>query len=355
MRVRTIPNNNKPISRDARGGSEADFVAGKFLQRVIRPRTIAVIVFLLSFLSATSRGYCDNRERSLGPNTSPIESITRTFTEESRLGNSLRFLPIALKDGSRLTLIAPDYWTDIATSVSNEIIKTHHQLTALFGAAPPFRTSVRIMEEQDFYELTGAPSWTNAMFFRGEIIIPLDSSQPIDMENLRRSVKHEYSHAVLSSMSGGAIPGWVDEGLAQWLEGDENPVLKSSFKKYLADDQPISLRLLQGGFTKLPNAMVPAAYAESLIAMQAIIKAYSTEKIGVYLAFLRRGQPSDKAFQLAFGIPIQTFEAKLKQTLISWGQVTSRPTSRKVHLESSRGRAQPKGTYPRLAYPGKVD
>lgn len=309
---------------------------------------------LIAFVSTNSlvfTGYCENRERSLAPSAYPIESNTRAIQDDTRLESSLRFLPINLRDGSKLTVISPDYWVDIAAGVSHEITTTHQQLTALLGSSPPFRTSIRIMEERDFYELTGAPSWTNAMFFRGEIIIPLDSSKPIDVDNLRRSVKHEYSHAVLSAMSAGAIPGWIDEGLAQWIEGDENPVLKASLKKYLADEHPISLGLLQGGFTKLPNAMVPAAYAESLIAIQAIIKAYGTEKIGLYLNLLRHGEPSEKAFHLAFGISLTIFESKLRQTLITWGQTAPRSSSTRLHVKTSPGRAQPKGTYPRLVYP----
>ena len=330
--------------------------ARRFVSEGLRRFSLTILMTVIALVSSTSWssiGLCDYTERSLAPSGKPFESHTKAVQDGMGLNSSLRFLPITLKDGSRLTLITPDYWVDIAKGVSQEITRTHQQLTALLGSAPPFRTSIRIMEEYYFYELTGAPSWTNAMFFRGEIIIPLDSSKPIDMENLRRSVKHEYSHAVLSAMSAGAIPGWIDEGLAQWIEGDENPVLKATLKRYLADEHPISLHLLQGGFTKLPNTMVPAAYAESLIAIQAVIKAYGTEKIGLYLKLLRNGESSEKAFHLAFGISLSIFESKLRQTLISWSQTAPRSSPSELQVKTSPGRAQPKGPYPRLAYPAE--
>jgi hypothetical protein len=267
-------------------------------------------------------------------------STTKNRSESNESSNYLRFYPIILDDGSRITLISPTYFSAIATEVSQQVIETHHTLTTTFGAAPPFRTSIRIMDETDFYQLTGAPEWTNAMFFRGEIIIPLESGKTIDRANLLRSVKHEYSHAVLSAMSGGLIPGWIDEGLAQWIEGEENPVLKASLKKYLRQADPISLELLQGGFTKLPSPMVPAAYAESLIATQAIIRAYGENKIGRYLKNLRDGMNKEIAFESAFEISLGTFEEKLHQTLIHWNH--DRPTgrSRTVLTKQNAERAQ---------------
>jgi hypothetical protein len=248
----------------------------------------------------------------------------------------LRFTPVTMNDGSRLTLISPSHWSDIATEISSELVLTHQQLTTLFGSIPPFRSSVRLLDERSFYDLTGAPAWTNAMFFRGEIIIPLSTKEPLDLENLQRSVKHEYSHAVFSALSGGAIPGWLDEGLAQWIEGDENPALRNSLRSYLMTSEPVPLALLQGGFTKLTPRMVPAAYAQSLIAVQALLKAYGIEKIGEYLNLLRQQVSKDAAFEAAFTIPEQEFEARLHTTLRAWSG-TSRPTSPRVSVATASG------------------
>ncbi len=231
---------------------------------------------------------------------------------------TLRFTPVTMSDGSRLTLIAPSVWSDIADDISNQLVETHQQLTDLFGAVPPFRSSVRLLDEPTFYELTGAPGWTNAMFFRGEIIIPLAANAPIDLDNLHRSVKHEYSHAVLSALSGGLIPGWLDEGLAQWLEGEENPALRSSLRSYLLKAAPVPLSLLQGGFTKLAPRMVPAAYAQSLIAVQALLKAYGIDPISKYLQMLREQVSKEDAFYTSFGVSESDFEARLNDTLRSW-------------------------------------
>lgn len=166
------------------------------------------------------------------------------------------------------------------------------------------------------------------MFFRGEIIIPLSTKGPIDLDNLHRSVKHEYSHAVLSALSGGFIPGWLDEGLAQWLEGEENPALRSSLRSYLLKAAPVPLSLLQGGFTKLSPRMVPAAYAQSLIAVQALLKAYGIDPISKYLQMLREQVSKEEAFTTTFGISERDFEARLDETLRSWAGTPRLGTAR---------------------------
>lgn len=262
----------------------------------------------------------------------PLSQSALALSSENRDGQhiasgergSLRFTPIELADGSHLTLISPHDWSDVAEEILQELTQTHQRLSALFGSIPPFRSSIRLMEEKAFYELTGAPGWTNAMFFRGEIIIPLSQAQPIDLENIHRSVKHEYTHAVLSALSRGAIPGWIDEGLAQWAEGDENPALRNTLKQYLHKHQPVSLSLLQGGFTKLEPSMVPAAYAQSLLAVQAMIKAYGIPKIASYLTLLRGAREKDDAFEVAFQISTREFERRLGVTLITWASGTTR-------------------------------
>jgi hypothetical protein len=194
------------------------------------------------------------------------------------------------------------------------------------------------MDEASFYEMTGAPGWTNAMFFRGEIIIPLSTSKPVDLENLHRSVKHEYSHAVLAALSGGSIPGWIDEGLAQWLEGEENPALRNSLRSYLKHSSPVPLNLLQGGFTRLESNMVPAAYAQSLLAVQAMIKAYGIEKIAHYLELLRKSEDKEVAFFAAFGLSENDFEYKLHTTLRQWSG-TSKAAVVAVSSDPSNDRA----------------
>lgn len=230
----------------------------------------------------------------------------------------LRFTPINLANGSKLTLIAPTRWSETASSLIAVLNTTHDHFTRLFSDIPAFSTSIRLMDEEEFFDLTGAPKWTNAMFFRGQIILPLAKGKAVDIENLNRSVRHEYTHAILSALSAGNLPGWIDEGLAQWFEGEESPGLRDALREWLKTHEPVSLSLLQGGFTKLKPEMVPAAYAQSLLATRLVAEKYGFPAVANYFMLLRDGVEKDAAFETAFGIPLPDFERQLGKALKRW-------------------------------------
>ncbi len=230
----------------------------------------------------------------------------------------LRFTPVSLSNGSTLTFISPTQWSEAASLLIDVLNNTHQQFTDLFTDIPAFSTSVRLMDEEEFFSLTGAPRWTNAMFFRGQIILPLGTRQPVDFENLQRSLRHEYTHAILAALSSGHLPGWIDEGLAQWFEGSENPGLRAALRDWLKTHEPVSLELLQGGFTKLKAEMVPAAYAQSLIASRLLTEKYGFPAMANYFLLLREGVDKEIAFETAFSLSTKEFEAQLGRALKKW-------------------------------------
>lgn len=213
---------------------------------------------------------------------------------------TLRFSPLKLAGGTHLTVVSTDRWSHLAEEVREILKETHQQFSGLFGTIPPLKTSVRLMDEELFFRRTKAPRWTNAMYYRGEIIIPLPNTGPIDHENIFRSVRHEFVHAIIHGLSGGKCPGWLDEGLAQWAEGSVNPALYPALERWVKDNGPVPLRLLGGGFTKLPKEMVPAAYAQSLLITTALIERHGFKHLGSYLSSLRKGGESESGLKRFF-------------------------------------------------------
>jgi hypothetical protein len=255
---------------------------------------------------------------SQAPAHAETQTSERARYVQPEESSPLRFTPINLANGSKLTLIAPTRWSETASSLITVLNTTHDHFTRLFADIPAFSTSIRLMDEDEFFELTGAPRWTNAMFFRGQIILPLSKGKAIDIENLNRSVRHEYTHAILSALSAGNLPGWLDEGLAQWFEGEESPGLRDALREWLKAHEPVSLNLLQGGFTKLKAEMVPAAYAQSLIATRLVAEKYGFPAIGAYFMLLRDGIDKDAAFRTAFNISPAEFEQEMGKALQRW-------------------------------------
>ncbi len=223
----------------------------------------------------------------------------------------LRYSPVALPGGAKLTLISPQQWMPMANKLTGSLEGLHSTFQRIFGTIPPFEVSLRLMDDEQFYRKTGAPRWTNAMFYRGQIIIPLSSENTADIDNIYRSVKHEYSHAVVHALSGGTCPGWLDEGLAQWVEGEENPSLLPAMVQWVNQKkQPLSFDLLQGGFTGLQKEKVPVAYAQSLYSTRYIFKEHGLGKIRKYLKLLREKKTKSLAFEESFELTESEFESK---------------------------------------------
>ncbi|RMG43095.1 MAG: hypothetical protein D6719_04475 [Candidatus Dadabacteria bacterium] len=249
-------------------------------------------------------------------NSAPAKARLNTSNTASL--SRLNYAPIRLDGGTRLTLISPAKMAAVARRVKRTLEKTHAFFTSTFGPIPALKNSVRLMDEETFFLATGAPRWTNAMYYRGQILIPLSQQDYRSLDNVERSLRHEYTHAVINALSNGRCPGWLDEGLAQWAEGSENPALQPALYNWLRDHPPVPLKLLQGGFTRLDPRMVPAAYAQSLFAARTIINTYGLKHIRRYFDRLRNGEPKDVAFKKNFSLTESDFEKRLALSLAKW-------------------------------------
>lgn len=249
----------------------------------------------------------------------PGENDSRArYNADSSISQKLFLTPVDLKGGGRLTVISPTKWSDLNQELVGGLTETHERYRKLFGSLPPVQTEIRLLDDDAFFKATGAPRWTNAMYFRGQIMIPLSNDAPIDLENLKRSIRHEYTHAIINALSSGKCPGWLDEGLAQWAEGAANPILKKSLKRWLKSNPPVPLSMMQGGFTKLDQRIVPAAYAQSFYSTLILVRAYGFDKLAVFLRALGTGVDKSDAFFTAFNVSERAFEEGLKSALTSW-------------------------------------
>lgn len=221
------------------------------------------------------------------------------------------YSPLRLGHGATITLEAEEPRAPLGRALLARLREIHGEYTKLFGVLPNVTSTLKLMPADQFYEATKTPRWTNAIYYRKQIIIPVGGNESADNENLVRSLRHEYLHAIVNQLSNGRCPGWVDEGLAQWIEGDENPALRQALSRWLKNNSPVSFSLLQGGFTKLQAAMVPAAYAQSLVATQSLISKYGVGRLVSYLKELGSGEDKDRAFERSFGVEVESFERAL--------------------------------------------
>lgn len=228
------------------------------------------------------------------------ETVKARLNENS---SHLTYSPLVFSDGSNLTLVTPRQFNVLIKHLSATIQDLHQRLKTVFGNIPQFSTSIHLMEESKFFQETNAPEWTNALYYKNKIIIPISQKiNKIEYKSLIRAVKHEYTHAVVNALSRGRCAGWLDEGIAQWAEGYESVTLRKALITQLKVGDLLPLSKLQGGFTGLKPEIVPIAYAQSLYLTRALINHYGFYALRNYFKALRIGYSQDAAFITAFNV-----------------------------------------------------
>ena len=197
---------------------------------------------------------------------------------------------------------------------------TYEELKRVFDATPHKRVYLRFLAPDEFQTETGSPAWTSAMYYAGEITVPLSLQESINFRHLKRALRHEYVHAVVAELSDSRCPAWLDEGLAQLIEGEPNPLLGPALRKWAKTSAPMSLDSLQNGFTLLDDSLVPAAYAESLFATRTLVNRRGFAAIRSYLTHLHENRPLAEAFELSFGEKQEAFEKQLAPQIVRWAE-----------------------------------
>jgi tetratricopeptide (TPR) repeat protein len=135
---------------------------------------------------------------------------------------------------------------------------------------PPEPIGVILYTQQAFADITRAPGWAGALN-DGRIRVPVQGLTQLTPE-LSRVLKHELTHSFVRQKTHAAAPTWIQEGLAQWMEGKRvgpnAAVLLQVYDAKLA----ISLGDLEGPWLKMNSETVAYAYAWSLANVEFIVQ-----------------------------------------------------------------------------------
>ncbi len=192
------------------------------------------------------------------------------------------------------------------------------ELARVFHYTPENGVSLSLLSRAQYQDYIGAASWANAVFFGGMITVPVLGVDARSLAVMRRSLRHEYVHAVCAELSDSKTPAWFEEGLAQLIEGPRNPRLVPAFQIQLQTGSLLPFSQLASGFTALPKESVAAAYAQSLFAVRTIVNRFGFTGIRKYFAQLSSGSNPSTAFKNAFGIPQSEFETAVGEQAILW-------------------------------------
>jgi len=175
---------------------------------------------------------------------------------------------------------------------------------------PPTVLTVVLYTEQQFRDITRTPEWAGGMY-DGRIRVPMRGALDHPGE-LEKVLAHEFTHALVRSLAPRGVPTWVDEGLAVVFEADETRWAEQVIRRA---PKLIPLPQLHDGFLKLSREQALLAYAESAMAMQALLSRHGALSVSQFLQDLAQGQAFPVAFEHRFFVPYDQFVGTWAQPL----------------------------------------
>jgi predicted negative regulator of RcsB-dependent stress response len=159
----------------------------------------------------------------------------------------------------------PQLATEILRALEDDFRSLETQLR--FAPAEPI--AVILYTQETFHDITRAPGWASALN-DGRLRIPIRGLTSVTDE-LSRVLMHELTHSFVVQKTLGRCPTWLNEGLAQYMEGRRSETSARFLIASYDQHSYIPLQHLEGGWSRFPAPAAAFAYAWGLAATESII------------------------------------------------------------------------------------
>ena len=171
---------------------------------------------------------------------------------------------------------------------------------------PPESIGVVLYTDEAFRDITRVPSWAGALY-DGRIRVPVQGLTAVDAE-LSRSLKHELTHSFIAQKTRSACmglaascasraPTWLQEGLAQWMEGHRSSDDAAALVQIFDEKGSIPLGRLEGSWTRFDRDTAHYAYAWALANTEYIIQTDGMGDIDRILDRIGSGMSTEQALR----------------------------------------------------------
>jgi len=216
--------------------------------------------------------------------------------------------------------VAPDldiYWYSLGDSLIKELtegIETRLSRMKLEVDIPEERKPI-IFVYPTAEELRSAvlfiAEWAGALAFTEYNIILV----PVRSDNLdwaKRALAHEVTHLLVREATFGPfgdIPTWLNEGLAQYAEGEMEENQRELLDRAIDEDEFISVRSLGSSFPTDPG-QARLAYAQSLSLVSYLVDTYGWSDMRELLAIFKDGSTYENALQKVYSFDTSGLEER---------------------------------------------
>jgi hypothetical protein len=178
--------------------------------------------------------------------------------------------------------------------------------TALYTYPADVITVILYTREQ-FRDITQSPEWA-AGAFDGRIRLPVQGALQ-NRAQFERVLSHEFTHALIHSVASRGAPFWLHEGLAVCFEGSD---IARKEEQVRHAEARLPLTHLERSFAGLSAKDASLAYAESAVAVRALLDQAGAPAVVNLLGDVGRGVPFPEAFERNILISYSEFQKNLQ-------------------------------------------
>lgn len=157
---------------------------------------------------------------------------------------------------------------ELARGILQVLEDDFSETSSLLSGAPAEPISVILYTNEAFRDITRAPGWVGALN-DGRIRIPVQGLVSVTPE-LAHVLKHELAHSFVNEKTHGNCPVWLQEGIAQWIEGRRSGDSATGLLALYNHQADPSLTVLEGSWMSMSGDFAAIAYAWSLAVVEAI-------------------------------------------------------------------------------------
>ena len=194
----------------------------------------------------------------------------------------------------------------VARRIVDLLEDAYWRICAALSTYPTEPVTVVLYTTEQFRATANAPDWAGAVY-DGRIKIPTVGAlqNPAD---LKSTLAHEFTHAVVAQLAGGAVPKWLNEGLAELLESNDLTRIEQLLAR---SPRRLPHAQLERDFSALSSSDVALAYAQSAVAVRRMIDMRGAPAVVALLQALGRGTRFDQAFQSTIAMRYEDFVSML--------------------------------------------
>lgn len=155
----------------------------------------------------------------------------------------------------------PGVSSETVARVSESLEKSYREQAAFFGTGLAGDQIVILYGGRAYFSLVSVPDWVSGVY-DGKIRVSIDPDAQADLR-FASVLSHELAHAMIRQASRDGVPGWLHEGLAQWLEGRR--LTRAEIREAFRGRVPYSLAEMEGNLArKADRAVARSNYVQAL-------------------------------------------------------------------------------------------